>query len=180
MKRMLAILVMSFMSAAYATPYVASEYETNENRVTKADSIGAAVIIGKKYDSGLQVSGKVSYSQAELGSGSITNSVEGRVKQSFGAFYLGGRLGERITQTNHFSYYAIDTGVVVPVANAFSIDFSYRYRNAFSNDMNFETNRYGIEAKYKFTKNDAVGLRYSQSYGDSETNSWRLQYTHSF
>jgi hypothetical protein len=180
MKKLIAVMLFALSGAVYAGPYAAVEYETSENRNTKADSLGAGVIVGKKYNSGLQVSGKVSYSQAELGNGSITNGVEGRVKQSFGAFYLGGRLGERITQTNHFSYYAIDTGVVVPVVDAFSVDFSYRYRNSFSNGMNFETNRYGIEAKYKFTKNDAVGLRYSQSYGDSETNSWRLQYTHSF
>lgn len=180
MRSMLAILVMTFAASAYATPYVATEYETNENRVTKADSIGAGVIVGKKYNDGLQVSGKVSYSQAEFGNGSITNSVEGRVKQSFGAFYLGGRLGERILTSDHFSYYAIDTGLVFPVGNAFSVDVSYRYRNAFSSGKNFETNRYGVEGKYKLTKNDTVGLRYTQSYGDSETNSWRLQYTHSF
>jgi hypothetical protein len=30
------------------------------------------------------------------------------------------------------------------------------------------------------TNKDTVGVRYTQSYGDSETNAWRLQYTRAF
>ena len=60
------------------------------------------------------------------------------------------------------------------------LDFSYRYRNSFDESKNFQTNRYGIEAIYKFNDSNSLGLRYAQTYGDSESNSWRLQYTHSF
>ena len=92
---------------------------------------------------------------------------------------MGARLGERVKSDTNFSYYAIDAGIVVPIS-VFEVDLSYRYRNAFEEANNFETNRYGVEGKYKFTKNDSIGLRYSQSYGDSESNAWRLQYTRSF
>ncbi len=179
MKKLIAVMLFALSGAVYAGPYAAVEYETNEDRNTKADSLGAGVIVGTKFDGGLQVSGKVSYSQPEFGNGAITNSFEGRAKQKFGNVYLGARLGERVKSDTNFAYYAIDAGIVLPI-NAFEIDLSYRYRNAFNESNNFETNRYGVEGKYKFTKNDAVGLRYSQSYGDSETNSWRLQYTRSF
>ncbi len=94
--------------------------------------------------------------------------------------YVQGRLGEKVSSTSNFSYYAFDTGVVVPVASRFDVDFSYRYRNAFNTSNNYQTDRYGIEGIYKVTNNDSLGLRYSQSYGDSETNAWRLNYTHAF
>lgn len=164
--------------------YAAGELETAENRQTHADSIGTSAIVGYK-DGDWQYSGKLSTSQAEWGNGSISTSYEGRVKRSFnlGGYakpYIQGRLGEKVSSTKNFPYYAVDTGLVVPVNSWFDVDFSYRYRNAFDADNDYQTNRYGIEGKVKITDSDFVGLRYAQSYGDSETNSWRLQYTHSF
>jgi opacity protein-like surface antigen len=94
--------------------------------------------------------------------------------------YLGVRLGENVQSTTNYSYYAVDTGVVLPVTNKVEVDFSYRYRNAFDTSNNFQTDRYGIEGKVKITDKDSLGLRYAQSYGDSLSNTWRLQYTRSF
>ena len=68
----------------------------------------------------------------------------------------------------------------MPVAEKFEVDFSYRYRNAFDTTNSFQTDRFGIEGKVKMTNKDSIGLRYSQSYGDSESDAWRLQYTRSF
>lgn len=172
-------MILSLVGVAYANPYVSVEYESSENRNTKTDSLGTGIVVGTKLNTGLQVSGKFSYSQPKIGDGTITNAFEGRVKQKLGIAYVGARLGERINSNSNFTYYAIDTGFVLPVNNI-DFDLSYRYRNSFENGNNFETNRYGIEGKYKITKFDSIGLRYSQSYGDSETNAWRLQYTHSF
>ena len=178
-----AALLLAATTAFAGNWYGAGEVETSENRNTHKDSVGTSVIIGYK-DGVWQYSGKLSTSQAEWGNGSITNSYEGRVKRSFNLFgvkpYLQGRLGERVSSTKNFAYYAVDTGVVVPVTNIFEVDFSYRYRDAFDTNNDFQTNRYGIEGKLKITDKDSVGLRYAQSYGDSPTNSWRLQYSHSF
>jgi hypothetical protein len=66
------------------------------------------------------------------------------------------------------------------VTSVFDLDFTYRYRNAFSSGKDFQTDRYGVEGKLKLSAKDAVGVRYTQSYGDVETNAWRLQYTRSF
>jgi opacity protein-like surface antigen len=90
------------------------------------------------------------------------------------------RLGETVKSATHYSYYAVDTGVAVPVAEKFEVDFSYRYRNAFDTANNFQTDRFGVEGKVKLTDKDSLGLRYTQSYGDSESNALRLQYTRSF
>lgn len=183
-KFLLASLLAAFAAAAHAGNwYGAVEGETSENRVTNADSLGTGVILGYK-DGSWQYSAKLSTSQAEWGQGSITNSYEGRVKKSFELGfvkpYLQGRLGDRVSSTSDFAYYAVDAGVVVPVYKKFDVDFSYRYRNAFNTNNNFQTDRYGIEGKLKITDKDTIGLRYAQSYGDSETNSWRLQYARSF
>jgi opacity protein-like surface antigen len=94
--------------------------------------------------------------------------------------YLGVRLGETVKSTTNFSYYAVDTGVVIPLNEKVDVDFSYRYRNAFDTANNFQTDRFGVEGKVKLTDKDSLGLRYARSYGDSESNSWRLQYTRSF
>ncbi len=183
-KVLLASLLAAFVATAHAGGwYGAVEADSSENRVTKADSVGTGLILGYK-DGNWQYSAKLSTSQAEWGNGSITTGYEGRIKHSFSVLgtkpYLQGRLGDRVSSSTDFAYYALDAGVVVPVISKFDLDFSYRYRNAFDTANNFQTNRYGIEGKVKLTDSDSLGLRYTQSYGDSETNSWRLQYQHSF
>lgn len=184
MKKLLAILAFGLAAGvASAQGYGALEYEDSENRVTHADSYSTGVILGYKTGA-WSLSGKVSQSQAELGNGAITNRYEARAKHSWAVSstrpYLGVRLGENVTATNNFSYYAVDAGLVIPTSDRFAVDFSYRYRDAFKESNNFQTNRYGVEGVYKVTNKDSLGLRYARSYGDSETDSWRLQYTHSF
>ncbi len=183
MKKVLAILALSFASTVFAGGYAGVEYDDAEGRNGTSDSVGTAVILGYK-NGNTQYSGKLSTSQAEFGNGSISTQYEARIKHKVDVYgvkpYVQGRLGEKVSSTSNFSYYAIDTGVVVPVASRFDVDFSYRYRNAFNTSNNYQTDRYGIEGIYKVTNNDSLGLRYSQSYGDSETNAWRLNYTHAF
>jgi len=185
MKKILAVLSLAFASitTVHAEPYAAVEYETAENRNTNADSYSTGVILGYKQGD-WQYSGKLSTSQAKWGEGNITTGYEGRIKRKFSVLgtkpYLQGRLGEKLSSTSDFAYYALDAGIVIPVVDKFSVDFSYRYRDAFNTANNFQTDRYGIEGMYDITPADRLGLRYSQSYGDSETDAWRFQYQHSF
>ena len=183
MKKVLAILAVAFASTAFAGGYAGVEYEDQDGRNGTSDSVGTAVIVGYK-DGNTSYSGKVSSSKESWSTGNISNQYEARIKHKYSVMnvnpYLGIRLGEKVNSTSHFTYYAVDTGVVVPVAKAFDVDFSYRYRNAFETSNNFQTNRIGVEGIYKVTKNDSVGLRFARSYGDSETNSIRLNLTHNF
>lgn len=183
MKQVLAILALAFAGTAFAGGYAGVEYEDANGRNGTSDSVGTSVILGYK-NGNTQYSGKLSTSQAEFGNGSISTTYEARVKQKYNVYgvtpYIQGRLGEKVSSTTNFSYYAVDTGVVVPVTGKVDVDFSYRYRNAFNTDNNYQTNRYGIEGIYKVTPSDSLGLRFARSYGDSETNSVRLNYTHSF
>ena len=183
MKKVLAILAVAFASTAFAGGYAGIEYEDQDGRGSTSDSVGTAVILGYK-DGSTSYSGKVSSSKPSWGLGNISNQYEARIKHKYSVMnvnpYLGLRLGERVNSTSHFTYYAVDTGVVVPLSRTFDMDVSYRYRNAFDTDNNFQTNRFGIEGVYKVTNKDSLGLRYAQSYGDSESNSLRLQYSRSF
>jgi hypothetical protein len=181
-----AVLAASVTMAQAAEPYFQVGTSWQENRATGADSIAPEVVLGVK-DGNWQYSGKAAFSQTELGNGTLTNSVEGRVRYNFNpvtSFKLKPwtqvRLGEQIKSNDNFSYYAVDLGVTAPVTSVFDLDFTYRYRNAFSSGKDFQTDRYGVEGKLKLTAKDAVGVRYTQSYGDSETNAWRLQYARAF
>jgi hypothetical protein len=181
-----AIMAASVTVAQAAETYFQVANSWQEDRVTNANSIAPDVVIGVK-DGNWQYSGMTQFSQAELGNGATTNSLEGRVRYNFNPVtnfklkpWTQARLGERIQSDNNFSYYAVDLGVTAPVTGVFDLDFTYRYRNAISSGKDFQTDRYGVEGKLKLSAKDAVGVRYTQSYGDAETNAWRLQYTRAF
>ena len=166
-------------SALAAGGYASLEYSDESNRSTGADNIKEALVIGNKVGD-TDYSLKMENSQTELGSGSITQALEVRAKKNFGAVYFGGRLGERITSSTHFSYYAIDSGVKFPLVAGFTADVGARYRNAFESGKLYETTRGHVAVGYALTKQDAVAVRWSRSWGDEEKDAVRLQYTRSF
>jgi hypothetical protein len=185
MKKLIAMALFVAAGVAQAGGYGTVEYYDEHNRVSGADNIKGAVVIGNKVDGGMDYSLKMESSQAELGNGSISSGVEVRAKKTFDAVsgvnpYLGVRLGEKITSSTHFSHYAVDYGIKFPIVGALSGDLGARYRNAFESGHSFETNRvHGILA-YALTKQDSVAVRWSRSYGDEEKDAWRLSYTRSF
>jgi hypothetical protein len=173
----LASLVIS--ASAMAQGYGSLEYSDETNRATDAKNIKEAVVIGNKVGS-TDYSLKMENSQSALGSGSISQGLEVRVRQSIGAFYVGGRLGERVTSSTHFSHYAVDAGVKFPLVSGLSGDVGARYRNAFDTTNAYQTTRVHTAVGYDLTKQDKVAVRWSRSYGDEEKDAWRLQYTRSF
>ena len=179
-KAIAAALLMAATSTAFATGYATYEYSEEENRATSANNIANAVVVGMKTAEGWDYSLKSNTSQTEMGSGSISSGLEVRARKSLGMFYLGGRLGERITSSTHFSTYAIDAGVKFPLAAGFTGDVGGRYRNAFESGKAYETQRVHATVGYALTKQDSVAVRFSRSYGDEEKDAWRLSYTRSF
>ena len=181
----LAALLLAGAAQAQNKGYASFEYYDETNRQTKADNIAGAVVVGLKTPDNWDYSIKAAASQAELGNGTISNSVETRIRKSFpnaiGSLtpWVGVRLGESIKSTEHFSYYAAEGGVKFPIAGALSGDVGYRYRDAFTHD-NFRTDRVYALVNYAITKQDSVGLRFTRSYGDEQKDAWRLNYTRSF
>ena len=175
----LALAALLVTGSAMAGGYASLEYSDESNRQTGAETINHGLVVGSKMD-GVDYSIKMANSQTEIGSGSITQALEIRAKKNFGAVYFGGRLGERITSSTHFSYYAIDSGVKFPLVAGVTADVGARYRNAFESGKLYETTRGHVAVGYALTKQDAVAVRWSRSYGDEEKDAVRLQYTRSF
>lgn len=182
---LIAALLVAGAAQAQSKGYATFEYFDETNRTTKADNIAGAVVVGVKTPDNWDYSLKAAGSQAELGNGTISNSVETRIRKNFpnaiGVLspWVGIRVGESIKSTEHFSYYAAEGGVKFPIAGALSGDVGYRYKDAFTKDGQ-RTDRVYAMASYALTKQDSVGLRFSRSYGDESKDAWRVSYTRSF
>ena len=171
-------------SAMAAGGYASLEYYDETNRATGADNIKEALVVGTK-DGDTDYSLKMENSQTSFGSGSITQGLEVRVRQSFGDKggirpYLGVRLGEKVSSSTHFSHYAVDAGVKIPLGVGVTGDVGARYRDAFDTSNNYTTQRAHVAVGYALTKQDAVGVRWSRSHGDEEKDAVRLAYTRGF
>ena len=180
------LLMLSGVAIADVKGYAELQYYQEQNRNTKADNTKRAVVAGFKTEDKWDYSLKLEGSQTDIGSGSITEGLEVRVRKSFevGSLkpYLGVRLGEKITSTTHFAHYAVDFGTKFPIAGALSGDIGGRYRNAFDTVNLYQSTRGHVAVAYALTDKDTVAVRYSQAYGDTseEKNSWRLSYNRSF
>ena len=179
MKKLLATFSLLLAGSAFAGGYTSLEYYDEHNRATGADNIKEALVVGAK-EGATDYSIKMENSQTAFGEGSLSQGLELRVKQSFGGLYVGGRLGEKVTSTDHFSHYAVDVGYKLPLFAGLTADVGGRYRNAFDTSNKYETTRAHIAVGYDLTKQDSIALRRSRSWGDEEKDAWRLQYTRSF
>ncbi len=179
------LVLVSSVSFAQLKGYGGFEYTTEENRVTNAESIKGAFVIGAKTPSNWDISAKLESGQAELGNGNISSGIETRVRKTFSnavgslSPWVGVRLGQSIKKDTHFGYYAAEAGIKFPIVGALSGDLAYRHRNSFA-ENDYETNRGSLQLSYAITKQDSVGVRFARSYGDSEVDAWRLSYTRSF
>ena len=178
-KLSLFLATMAISVSAMAQGYASLEYSDETNRATDAKSIKEAIVVGNKVGA-TDYSIKMENSQTAFGSGSISQGLEVRVKQTIGAFYIGGRLGEKVSSTGNFSHYALDGGVKFPLVAGLTGDVGGRYRNAFESGHDYKTTRVHAAVGYPLTKQDSVAVRWSRSYGDEEKDAWRLQYTRSF
>jgi hypothetical protein len=179
MKKFIVLAALLAAGVAQAGGYTSLEYYDEHNRATGADNIKEAIVVGMK-EGAMDYSLKMENSQTEFGNGSISQGLEVRVKRTFDMFYLGGRLGEKVTSSANFSHYAIDAGVKIPLGAGFTGDVGARYRNAFETGHSYETTRGHVAVGYALTKQDSVAVRWSRSWGDEEKDAWRLQYTRSF
>ena len=181
----IAALLVTGVANAQLKGYGGFEYTTEENRVTNAESIKGAFVIGAKTPDNWDISAKLESGQAELGNGNISSGIETRVRKTFSnaigslSPWVGVRLGQSIKKDTHFGYYAAEGGIKFPIVGALSGDLAYRHRNSFA-ENSFETNRGSLQLSYALTKQDSIGLRFARSYGDSEVDAWRLSYTRSF
>ena len=188
--KILAVAALLVAGTAQAAGYTSLEVSNEEKRATGEDSVKYGVVVGVKVGGGMDYSLKVDSSQAKIGEGDISNGMELRAKKTFTGIsvydvkpYVGVRVGQKIKSDDNFSHYAVDYGIKFPIiGNIVYLDLGGRYRNAFDTVNEFKSNRGHAIVSWNLTKQDTVGVRYSQAYGDTseEKNAWRLSYTRSF
>ena len=186
LSKIVAVAALLAAGAANAAGYTTFEYHQEETRSNNATKDKFGIVVGNKTAGGQDYSIKLDTSQSGWGTGSVGSGVELRARQNFSLMgvtpYAGVRLGQKLGTDESFGHYAVDAGVKFPIVGAFSGDVGTRYRNAFDNAQNFQSTRYHAMISYAVSKNDSVGLRYSQAYGDTseEKNAYRVTWTHNF
>lgn len=166
-----------------AYPSLANEY------------INANITMGVKTPSKTEYSVKVGSSLKDVpgstSSDKLSNNIELKIKQSFdvGTFflpYVAVRLGEKLvydgTKT-HFTHYAFDAGLKLPLSESLALDVGARYRNSFDTAMKYRSTRLHAMVLYDFDKSNTVGLRYTQSdaeYYTEERKGWRVHYQRNY
>ena len=188
--KIVTVAAMLVAGAAQAGGYTSLEMSSEEKRATNEDSVKYGVVVGVKIDGGMDYSLKVDSSQAKIGEGDISNGAELRAKKTFAGIstydikpYIGVRVGQKIQSDASFGHYAVDYGVKFPIiGDIVFLDLGGRHRNAFDTTNEMRSNRTHALVSWNLTKQDTVGVRYSQAYGDTseEKNAIRLSYTRSF
>jgi outer membrane autotransporter protein len=118
----------------------------------------------------------------EDGTGDTTNRVETGLTQGFEipglVFkpYVRAAVGQQFVTGDDFSYYSVEPGVRMPLTNKLTGRVAYRYRNAFDNANQFETNTARLGLEYAINKNHSLGLGYDRIYGDSKANGVNVGY----
>lgn len=176
------LIGISGVASAQLKYYGTYEFSDEENRVTDANKQKSGFVLGGKNAQGWDFSAKFDIGHESGASKGAEVRIRKNWANAVGTLspWLGVRGGEAITTDDNWTYYALEGGVKFPIAGALTGDVGYRYRNAVEQSRAYETNRYYGMVSYALTKQDSVGVRYARSYGDSETNAWRLSYTRNF
>jgi len=203
MKKMLALSLLVLAGAAVADdggdaphykPFVMVDSSMEKDASTLANEyINVNLTMGVKTPSKTEFSVKVGSSMKDVPNSStsdkLTNNIELKLKQSFdiGAFflpYVSVRLGEKFNaDTSHFTHYAFDAGLKIPLSEQIALDIGARYRNSFDLPKEYRSKRVHAMLLYDIDKANTVGLRYTQSDAQSyaeERKGWRVHYQRNY
>ena len=207
MKKLLAFTLLALSGAVFAgddsgeaprnKPYVmvdtSMEKDAQYSGSLATEYINANITMGVKTPSKTEFSVKVGGSLKDKYSGtdSLSNNIELKIKQSFdiGAFflpYVAVRLGEKFnSDTTHFTHYAFDAGLKIPLTDKLALDVGARYRNAFDTAEKYRSTRLHAMVLYDVDKSNTVGLRYTQSDAlvakpEEERKGWRVHYQRNY
>lgn len=191
------LLSAGLVGSAFAGAGVTTEFEVENGKNGNADSRAISVAPYYKFENGIKADVKLEGSRdtghdAAGNNHSVGGSIEARVRKDYSLtdrISAGLRLGigENINGTNKagqtvdFTYYTVEPIVTYKVSDVLSLNTSYRYRNAFNQDnYTYKTNTAKVGAAYALTKQDEVGLKYFEKYGDTRTNGVEFIYIRGF
>ena len=168
--------------AQYSSPLATEYVNVNLTMGVKTPS---------KTEYSVKVGGSLKNKDASKGSDTLSNNIEVKLKQSFdiGTFflpYVAVRLGEKFnSDTTHFTHYAFDAGLKIPLTDKLALDVGARYRNAFDTAEKYRSTRLHAMVLYDVDKSNTVGLRYTQSDAlvakpEEERKGWRVHYQRNY
>jgi len=206
MKKLLAFTLLALSGAVFAgddggdaprnKPFIMVDTSMEKDAYTSLanEYINVNLTMGVKTPSKTEYSVKVGASAKDVQnstSDKLTNNIEFKVKQSFdiGTFflpYVSVRLGEKFDyNTSHFTHYAFDAGLKIPLTDKLALDVGARYRNAFDSAEKYRSTRLHAMVLYDVDKSNTVGLRYTQSDAlvakpEEERKGWRVHYQRNY
>ncbi len=206
MKKLLAFTLLALSGAVFAgddggdaprnKPFIMVDTSMEKDAYTSLanEYINVNLTMGVKTPSKTEFSVKVGASAKDVQnstSDKLTNNIEFKLKQSFdvGAFflpYVAVRLGEKFSSdTTHFTHYAFDAGLKIPLTDKLALDVGARYRNAFDSAEKYRSTRLHAMVLYDVDKSNTVGLRYTQSDAlvakpEEERKGWRVHYQRNY
>jgi len=197
MNKILAILALAFTTSAFAGGAgVTTEFESEYGKNGASDSHSISVAPYYKFDNGIKADVKFEggrdNGQVNGSNNPIDGLIEARIRkdvQVYDKFYAGLRLGigEKINGSNKagntvdFGYYTVEPMFTYKATDVLSFNTSVRFRNAFNTtDVAYKTTTYKVGAAYKVTKEDEVGVKFFEKYGDSRTQGFELTYSRGF
>lgn len=180
-KKSLYVVILFFVSTfslAQESSYLQQMVYLETNRNTNQGSEYYETTVGNKYNNW-------DFSTCfgiKEGSENLEHRIKYTVDMIFFEYYIQERLGYQWDTNRSLSYYAIDSGFIVLLADKHQhkLNFMFRYKNSFEPEDQIEHTRYGVELSRKISKHLTGAVAYMQTYGDKEVDIWRFGLTYRF
>jgi len=196
MKKFILVAGLLLSSAVMAESGVNFEFERERGTKspnTMENTVKVAPFV--KLDNGVKLDLQFGASRADGttngNNNPLENSIEARAQKMFDvapSLKLGARVsvGEKFNGTNSagkttdFAYYTVEPKAQYALTDKLSALTSWRYRNSFSDTVNYQTRTWKAGFGYAVTKQDEVEVKYLRKRGDDNSNGVELAYTRSF
>lgn len=196
MKKIFAILALATSASAFAQGGVQFEFERERGEKapnTMSNTVKVAPYV--KLDNGVKLDIQFGASrddgQVSGNNNALENTVEARAQKMFNitpSLKAGVRVGigqvfngeNTAGKTVDFGYYTITPKAEYAITENLSALASWRFRDAFNNDVAYTTRTAKAGLGYALTKKDTVEVQYFQKRGDSNVNGIELAYGRSF
>ena len=185
--------LLALLLAVSAVPAMADHHNFAHVQYTFRDTVdsnsqntnrqGVNFTVGRQVANNLTVDFGEQFRTEKLNNndGVSTTRIESGVTYAYGltnrvSLYTRGGLGYKFNADSDYSYYSIEPGAKLDLANGFVVKAGYRFRDSFNNSYNEQTDTVRLGADYTLAKNQTVTLGIDRSYGASEFIGYNLGY----
>ena len=181
MKKMLTVAVLALAGVANAGSFIV-EYSPVQG-IGRPDGTGYLIKAGDSVAKNVELDIQAAIAQSD-GTNAVSTRLEAGLTPKFdigfGTFYTKFGLGRKLDAKGNKDYYGIESGVIVPLNDLFSIRYGYRYRDGYGGSAGERTDTHRLGVGYNLTKTDAINVRFDRQRGDSNQDSWNFAYIRRF